>query len=835
MRNTRRFSLPPSRSAARRPRGGVLVSVVILTAVILVIAGSVLRLSLTERRLTIRSALVLESRNAAEAIAEYGFSQIRQKFETRSTFSLSPAGSDALRPPPVSFWQNSNVATSTADYELIGGTIAPIVSGSSSYYFVDPNNPNNRHDPLRGKWVWRRDVSVLARAIVRHPTGGDIVSHASQTISVRGAPLFAHAIFYNMDLELSPGPDMHIYGPVHANGDLYFAHQSDNGSLNFHGQVTTSGHLFREWKHGVGGSHGNEVLRTGHVRFANAAGELISIRGQTPAGTYTWRDSRMGGTEVSSEFRAFASSTFNGNLLTQAHGVTDYRPVAIGDYREADPYNPNASLKDPALAPSNAGRLLIEPPDPPPNPSAPDYATRREIENQKYSNDAGIYIRVVPPTTVGGTPTITVTSRSKTDPTKDKTLTLPPGNSVVSFGAYRATATYSTSADRKVYEVSDTRVQGGVTQHRYRPRTITTTTPRTITYGAGGISAETSGTPSTTNGNLGNQTGWLTSPPSDHNSVTNSSTSPSGLALAGDNRGLYDRRRQKGVNLVDIDMDGLRKAVAQMAGATARLSNGSTYTPNANDGFGHLATSDWTGIIYVEVAGAPRTDPITGATLSGADTSAAVASATAVRILNGTGRVPSHGTANEGLTIATNAPMYVQGHYNADGSTSTAVATNSARVPEAGEVPAALVADAITLLSRDFNPANTLTTNSPSAGGDIEVSAALLMGISPTNPTLGTKGESSGGAHNFPRFLENWGGRSVFIRGSLVALFESRVATEPWSTDYYSPPTRRWGFNDLFSEGRYPPGTPRVMSYRRVNFAHLKANEFNAAKAAYGW
>jgi hypothetical protein len=68
-----------------------------------------------------------------------------------------------------------------------------------------------------------------------------------------------------------------------------------------------------------------------------------------------------------------------------------------------------------------------------------------------------------------------------------------------------------------------------------------------------------------------------------------------------------------------------------------------------------------------------------------------------------------------------------------------------------------------------------------------------------------------------------------------VALFESRVATEPWSTDYYAPPSRNWGFNDLFAQGRYPPGTPRVMSYRRVNFEHLGATEYKTAKEGYGW
>jgi len=832
-----------SRPSPRRTRGGVLVTVIIFGAVILLIAGSLIRYSLTERRLTIRNALVLESRNAAEAIAEYGFAQIRQKFETRSTFNLDPDEDDALVAPPASFWANSNVSTATGDSELVGGTIATVASAGSSYYYVDPNDINNRNDPLRGKWVWRRDVSVLAKATVRHFTGAPIVSHARQTISVRGAPLFAHAIFYNMDLEISPGPTMNIYGPVHANGDLYLAHQSDNDSLNFHGQVTTSGHLYHAWKYGVGGTHGTETLRNGHVKFANSSGQLISIRKDLPAGKYGWNDSRLGGSAVSSDFRAFASSTWNGNLLTASHGVTDYRPVAIGEYREANPSNPSVSVEDPNLAPSNTGRLLIEPSNYPTDANAADYATRKEVEYQKYANDAGLYIRVVPPTTVDGEPTITVTSRSKTDPTKEKSLTLPTGNKVVSFGAYKATKTYTNTQTNTTYEQSDTRVQGGVRQYKYKTYKQTSTTTNNVTYGAGGIASTSSSTQQGGKTQQGGESNWVSTVPASTQSSA-STESTAALSLASDNGGLFDRRRKKGVNLVDIDMDALRKSVAKMAGTTAKLSNGGSYTPAAGDAFGNLAASDWTGIVYVEVVGAPSTDATTGATIRGTGALADTAAATAVRIRNGKGKVPSHGSANEGLTIATNAPMYVQGSYNADGSTSTDAATNSARIPETGEVPAALVADAITLLSDGFSLQDSfiadtseaqLKANKPSSTSNVEISAALLMGISPTNPTLGTKGESSGGAHNFPRFLENWDGRSVFIRGSLVALFESRVATEPWSTDYYSPPSRNWGFNDLFAQGRYPPGTPRVMSYRRVDFEHLGAAEYTTAKNAYGW
>ncbi len=837
--NTKLY-LPFRRNLSARSRGSALIAVIFISAAALLFAGSILRLSLTERKLTIRNALVLESRNAAEALAEYGFAQIRQKFETRTVFDLDPKGADAIAIPSASFWTNSNVNTGSGTFELLGGTVEVVNSPGSSYYYVDPRNPNNDNDPLKGKWVWRRDVSVLARASVSHGTGGDVVSHAGQTISVRGAPLFAHAIFYNMDLEISPGPEMNIRGPVHTNGNLYLVKQGgDNTNLNFYGQVTASGNFFRAWKHGVAGANGVETTGKGDIRFVNASGGLIGIKKRDSEGkiaynakgelmwndSYLWDGMGDAPTSVSNNFRTFASQTWQGNLLTASHGITDYRPVAIGEYLEPDPLNPNYALKDAhkdvaeRRTPSNAGRLIIEPSNWPTDPTDPNYSLKKEVETQKFSNNAGIYIQVQPPVTDGGSPTITAISRSKLDPTKTKTLTLP--DNLVNFQPYSSEKTTNNVAKtRRKLNAAQKLLAGIVTPGDVWELTTTETVTIEKATALGVVATDTKTVTkefSSTRPNTSNVT-----------TVTGSVDS-----------GLFDQRRNKGVNLVDIDMDALRKAVASMAGTTTKLSDGTTVTPTSDHAVDGLTEKDWTGIIYVEVLGAPSTDSVTGATKTGAGADATAAAVTAVRVINGKGKAPSHGSKNEGLTIATNAPMYVQGHFNADGSTSTANATHSASVPESGEVPAALVADAITILSEGFDLKKSLTTNKPNVSGTTEISAALLMGITPTNPTIKptstAKGASSGGAHNFPRFLEHWQDKSLFLRGSLVALFESRIATEPFNLSYYSPPKREWGFNDLFALGRFPPGTPSVMSYRRVNFEYLDQTTYAALKEDFGW
>ncbi|MFA6960075.1 MAG: hypothetical protein WC205_04895 [Opitutaceae bacterium] len=764
-------------------RGSTILSVVLFTTVALLIIGSLLSWSMTERRLNYRHALRLEARNAAEALAEYGFSQIRQKMETHSTLDLKPTGTDALIKPPSDFWTGSDVQV--ADNELIGGKQELVPANGSSYYF-NPTDPNNENDPLNGKHVFRRDIRVIAKATVNPAgtTGGAITAYVSQRISIRGAPLFAHAIFYNMDLEIFNGPTMTISGPVHSNGSLYLYPQT--GALTFTDTVSATGRIYHAAKPGDGSNDGASAAgRKADVNFPDKSGNPKSIKVDG-----VWKDSTQGnGTAASdwADFRDYSSQRWNGNLQTVAHGVDNYTPVAIGKYKEdATPSNGT----DDSL---NSGRTIIEPTNYPTDTTAADYSQKLEVEQQKYASDAGIYITADP-----STGDITITSRSK-NPTspgeyKNKTLTLPAGNTLVTYHAY-ATTTTSQKAGSKI-----------------------TTNPNKNKY------------PITTTTTVTSAKGTTTS-----TEVTYSSSSSTAATSKVVSSGMYDQHRQKEIDLIDLDMDALRKAVAHIAdSSSAKISTGATVSVTASDIIGNLDKNDWTGIVYVEVKGGPTTDSITGATNSATIPQSLQ---TSVRIVNGKGQVASYGTDNPGLTIATNAPVYIKGSFNADGVTSD----SSPTTPETGEVPAAIVGDAVTILSEGFNDETSLSSpnpaatsaSSPATPGSIEVAAALLVGVSITNKD-GNK-MSSGGAHNLPRFLENWDGKSVFIRGSLVALFETRVFTEPHGSGYYSPPARNWGFNNLFRDGHYPPGTPRVLSYRRVDFTDMNAAEYEAAKASFNW
>ena len=174
-----------------------------------------------------------------------------------------------------------------------------------------------------------------------------------------------------------------------------------------------------------------------------------------------------------------------------------------------------------------------------------------------------------------------------------------------------------------------------------------------------------------------------------------------------------------------------------------------------------------------------------------------------LRLINGQTVLPA------GLTVASPNPVYIKGHYNAPAGHLGTANTSQTR-------PAAVIGDAIMILSSAFNDRNT---TSMGTAVNTTVNAALLAGIVPT-----VSGSYSGGVENYPRFLENWGSATFTYNGSMVVMYESKWATAPWDsgTSYYSPPRRNWAFDTNFREvTKLPPGTPMMRVLVRGHWAKL--------------
>ena len=184
-----------------------------------------------------------------------------------------------------------------------------------------------------------------------------------------------------------------------------------------------------------------------------------------------------------------------------------------------------------------------------------------------------------------------------------------------------------------------------------------------------------------------------------------------------------------------------------------------------------------------------------------------------VRIVNGT-RLPYN--LGRGFTVATANPLYVKGNYNVTADGIHFAYTPGSTTNSGSCVPAALMCDAITVLSSAFND-GTSATITGTASVSNTVNAAIIAGNVPSTGT--TETTFSGGAHNLTRLLEDWTGDYLVLNTSLVCLYRSQMATNQfrnpigWSpaplNPYYKPPTRLFSFDpNFFDPARLPPGTP---------------------------
>src|SRR4030067_3666892 len=111
------------------------------------------------------------------------------------------------------------------------------------------------------------------------------------------------------------------------------------------------------------------------------------------------------------------------------------------------------------------------------------------------------------------------------------------------------------------------------------------------------------------------------------------------------------------------------------------------------------------------------------------------------------------------MTLATNNPLYTVGNFN----------TTSKKPP-------ALMADAITILSDNWNDAASHQGIGSRVATATQVNACFMTG----NNETGANGQDyNGGLENLPRFLDKWDNTSLTWRGPMVDFWYSRQGTGP--------------------------------------------------------
>ncbi len=742
----------------RRKKGSALMTVMMIGTGLLLVAGVTLNWSVTEKRLNIRHVLRVQAKNASESIVEYGFAELIARFVGQTSFPINELQTRPLKQPTAysSFYADSEISTNSSDTILTGGVVPP-----GEWRYIDPADPVNDLDPMKGKRVFVREIEVFGKATAE-PSGfgGDLTAYTMQRLQVRDAPLFGHAVFYNMDLEMHSGSTMTISGPIHSNTDIWMEANS-SGPLNLTEGVSSAGRIMHgEKKRGI-------TTKTGPVYIKDSGGTSRNMYNGGSTSSYSsWLDHR------DAEWREKSVQRWDGMAQDSAHQVHTLNPLGIDDYVPDNPYTTGVNELE------NHAYSVIEPVLPTAHVDYKDDAVRK----QKFAYKAGLIVSVT------GNGRVGIPANSA-----------PP----VAAGSYVPNS-YTVKAYRYQRTNPDDPTSAPVLAADGTPVRIELKIPDGV-FGA-------------PNSSLSSISSSDTATVDDYQK--NSSGRPIG--------GMFDHRQDKALDILAINVGKLKDAVEDNDAADwdPAGTGGSTYKPE----------KWWNGVTYVEFPTVANSGGRVDKIVKGNDVNVALMTINAKQIpdpyLTNTNFV-----AERGWTLATNNPLYSMGHFNANGTGANSVALDSANEP-----PAALVADTFTVLSSRYGESGR--GRQRSADGSVsssnrptystEISAAILTGLAPTVPqgAPGDDGSSSGGLHNFPRFIEYWSGKTLTIRGSLVSLFQSEVhpGTRPSNyTHYYRWPSRNFGFSQNFRDGNYPPGSPNARTFRRTAFKDLTEAEYTTA------
>lgn len=811
-------------------RGSALIIVIMLCGFSLILVASYLQSLSSHSKISYRSTLQNEGRNAAEGVAEYVVAEMHRRSQANPSF-----GAGANPNPLSGFTLTSDnlafIAPGSGNSHVVSGSIgfknSVLSNAPSSPQAIDPNDPVNAQDPSIDQTPLSiRSMNVFAKAAVLDPaTNKQITSYVSTNVQIRDQTWFNYAIFYNMDVEFHAGPNFTVYGPVHTNATAYMTSGSTT-KLQFFSTLSAVGKLYRFDKY-TGDTSGGH---TGIVECSSKSGMLVADM----LSMATNRDSTY------ASFHDYAIARWKSFVQDDTFSVTTFNPPGM------KAYVPENFTTTTVRELRNNGYLIIEPQlskvdtHVDPYTLINDYGYKGlDSENLKFSALSGFVIQVKPPASIGAAPQWQLVCYQATDtskrisadnpPARDSTTGLPIIATVINPFTDKDDVDYpSPSTEAVIKRDLKTALLNAIVSIPYRDAG---TTGAVWGNGTSALTAYT-------------QTAANTPSPALINGATAFTT-----ALAGTHYPVYDRREghdyttalgdfttpmQGAMHVLKIDFAKLNALLNDATGLWLR-PYGSTvpvYSPAAS----------YTGVVYVQfplaAINTSRFPSPVGSTADGdmirpaqrADPSqAAKPPGYAVLVANATS-VPQMASGTEppdGFTIATNGLMYLWGHFNADGNSGT----GSSTLPDSSaERPALAAADAVTVLSANSTFSfSTMATTTPAAASFTEISAAILTGLVPTQP--GTDQIWSGGVHNLVRLLENWGSRNYRFRGSLGVIYESEVGLGEYHeghNPFYSPPTRDMGYHQYLSQGRFPPATPIKRTVRRMNLQDITAAQYAA-------
>lgn len=218
--------------ANRRSGGFALITTLMFMGLFLIFLASFMEMSKLDLQSTGSSSRSTKGFFAAEAGLNLRATGVRAVFVGYNVPSgVSPTDTD----PCIGSNQG------TGDYRCISYSVNERTV--RTYVREEPGNPVDIKIPVNERYGGLSAQEFRYTAISEALNSRNLVeARLELTFRSRLVPMFQFAAFYNKDLEILPGPQMNLSGPVHTNGDLYM--NAETG-LTIRGKVTTARDMYR--------------------------------------------------------------------------------------------------------------------------------------------------------------------------------------------------------------------------------------------------------------------------------------------------------------------------------------------------------------------------------------------------------------------------------------------------------------------------------------------------------------------------------------------------------------------------------------------------------------
>lgn len=605
--------------------------------------------------------------------------------------------------------------------------------------------------------------------------------YVSRKNTTYSVPLLAYAIFYENRLEIDGGADLDVVGRVHTNDDLWLTKSS--GYARYHDRVTAAGHF-------IGGLYhwGDWSRRTWSSIDDINISFNPSTTGTRMSSTSNMRKARQNATQQAtdgSNNNVAASAYNNGWLSSWNYGVSGGNPAGRTNAVNSG-INPVTNwTANPDWATMTAA--LFRGPNAASPPKLQDSATGAKKVKMPIADSADPYLLIESPNPAwdaASNPYFADKKKVNLGYRASIIIEPKPGITDIHSSTYK-NATTTANGSWPANTLNAYRLVKDPSQpNGYRRDTFS------LTYRRTGDAAGT---------------------------VRSFVSAPR----------IYNGREQKWVTMIDVN-------TAKLAEYLDTASTSATTGVNKFN-LDHPDATIPDGIIFVDTpvntpgnyASGQRGVP------SGEELAARISNGTTANLQSVISRSAASGLT--GLSFASSGPMYTLGNLNEQQADEANPTKNLG-------VPLMIAGDSINILSPAFNDSLYNTTGSSNngavRGGSNTITNAVFVGGNV--PT--TVGQYGGGAENYFRYLEG-GTRTHFYRGSVINLWESRIATAGWDKDpskttvssgYYGAPRRNWGWDVNYANSLPPPGIPSVQWEVEGDWDLITAGEVRAALTAAG-